>query len=211
MAYYIEGLSVDTKDRPHFSWVNEPVWDYPYTGGGRPVSLGPGPFVAVMTTKHKYPPDFICLPPAWGVTEEFRAMVEDLEPGVHQFFEAEVTRKNGVPLEHKYYLFNICQRIDAVIIDRSDVYWDTIESNIPGLPKYLSVLHISRGSPHFTLSRPAIAGRHIWRGNQMLRNDIFFSDALMQRVLAAKLRKLRFCYADEVDEPPTSLEPAPVA
>ncbi|CAK0758639.1 putative PAS domain-containing protein [uncultured Gammaproteobacteria bacterium] len=208
MAYYIEGISSDIKDRPSFTWVKKPIWDNSYLSSGMPVSLGSGPFRAFMRTNHKYPTDFICLPPVRGVTEAFRAMVEELEPGVHQFFPVEVTRKNGEPLEKQYYLLNVCQAIDAVIIDRSDVEWTYTSLNIPGLTR-IPVLQLTRGSPHFTLSGPAIAGRHIWRGKSELSSLMFFSDALMQRVLEQRMRKLRFCRADEIDEPPTPLDQAP--
>jgi len=43
----------------------------------------------------------------------------------------------------------------------------------------------------WVLRRDAIAGRHLWRGAPPFNIDTFVSDALMERIRAAKLKGLR--------------------
>jgi hypothetical protein len=142
---------------------------------------------AFQVSPHKTTPDFVQISGgARAVCDEFRAMVEALEPGVHQFFPVELLRKDGSPviLGREWFLLNICNRVDAVVVERSNIYWEE-------KPGGRRVMHPRRQPPGLVLRRSAIAGRHLWRGLTHLRVNEFWSDALMREVQRAKLRKVR--------------------
>lgn len=200
MAYYIQGISLHQNLRPSFGWESVPPgWTYPFLGGGTPVAAETVPNRAVLLSRHKTIPDFIVLPPAMGVSEAFREMVEDLDPGVHQFFPVTLSRKSGELIDKRYYALNICRRLDAVIVEKSNVTWG--RTGLGGFP----ILHLGAGPPHFTLSRQAIGGAHMWHGLSQFRGLTFFSDALMSRVLGKSMKGLDYFPADESDDPPTAL------
>ena len=66
------------------------------------------------------------------VSQNVVDLIEKLEPGVHQYFPVKIFLKDNVELRIRYYLLNICEVIQAMIYDKSEVrvdYWDPINSN----------------------------------------------------------------------------------
>ncbi len=149
------------------------------------------PGEARVVSKHRTLPDFITLSPAMRVCAAFREIVEDLEPGVHQFSPVTLYARSGEKVDRHYYLFKVLQTRDAVIDEKSDVEWVPLDS-IPG-PTYLA---FTRMSPHLTLDAQRIAGRHVWRGDKHLRLRVFFSDAVGGAIERLKLKKLNLVRTD---------------
>lgn len=48
------------------------------------------------------------------VSERFKAVVEALEPGVHQFFPVQLYWRGKKPVEGQYYWFVVCNALDSV-------------------------------------------------------------------------------------------------
>ena len=65
--------------------------------------------------------DFGVLGPCYVVSEAFRDLIVDLEPGAHQFADLEVLRRDGSPHPKRFFQINILNRVDAIDADKSDV------------------------------------------------------------------------------------------
>ena len=53
------------------------------------------PTEAVVVTNHKTIPDFVPIHGMFSVCPEVRALIEELEPGVHEFFPVQIKPKNS--------------------------------------------------------------------------------------------------------------------
>ena len=53
------------------------------------------------------------------VSERFRDVVEALEPGVHQFFPAQLYWRGKKPVEEQFYWFVVCNALDSVNAEHS--------------------------------------------------------------------------------------------
>jgi hypothetical protein len=145
-----------------------------------------------LHSPHKMLGDVFPVCARWGCSAEFRAEVERLEPGVHQFFPIRITRpRSKKPILRTdgreagpgdFFLFNCLKIVDAVIPELSSG---------PILKRYPSgALGFSEVDDDLCVSRAAIAGRHIWHGAHQNRGDahFFVSDALRELLVARKLQ-----------------------
>jgi hypothetical protein len=148
-------------------------------------------------TTNKQIPDIFPTPGLNAVSSSFRELVEEFEPGVHQFFPLALFHKNGEPVEGEFFIFNCTVSVDTLLVDRSEIRWVT-RGGGSGEP-YVSV--------HFNgtwvLSRPAIGGRHLWCGNRIRGggSGVFLSDACHAALKQRKLKYYKEKYCEEVDEP----------
>ena len=178
MAYYVR-TSTDPADNPSFELLDSHEFSGSLTKG-EPASPE-GLFTrAIQTSDHKYLPDIFTIAALWVVSEDFKRVVEALEPGVHQFFPIALQRKDGESTEKQYYLLNICQHAGGLDLERTDTYWR--DAPITHKP-----IQIVRPGGKIVLRKAAIEGLHLWRGESPVLGFIFFSDALMDAVLEAKL------------------------
>lgn len=157
------------------------------------------PRQAFLTSGNKTIPDFVPIHARWGVSPEARALIEEFEPGVHQFVPVEILRpRSGKPihrldgrvLDTPYYLFSVQTLIDAVWVERSEVEISPVLGSPP------SVYQVP-GRWNIVLRRDLVAGHHVWRGRHHLPRDLFFSDALAREVEARRLRKLQMHRLEE--------------
>lgn len=145
-----------------------------------------------LHSAHKALTDAFSVSARWGCSAAFRAEVERLEPGVHQFFPIRITRpRSKKPILRRdgqelgpddYFLFNCLQLVDAVLPDLSSG---------PVLKTYPSgILGFSVSSDDICVSSAAIAGRHIWHGDFHNRGDasFFISDELLAGIRRAGLK-----------------------
>ncbi len=155
------------------------------------------PSTARVKTDRASLPGFFGISTALTVAGKFRDIVEGLEPGIHQFFPVAVLRRTGEAFPGQFHLVNVLQKADAIIVEKSEAMWRRREVRLPdGRVVESKILSIGP-SPELTLDRTVIAGRHLWRGDQHARDHIFFSDALMERVQRAGLKKLRWFKTEE--------------
>jgi hypothetical protein len=139
------------------------------------------PREARQVSVHKNIPDVVMMAGSWCVSQPFKNLVEAREPGTHAFYPLPLFRRDGSQLP-PYYLFDIRQQIDAVIVEKSKIsWWDTDGFKIMCVGDHADLM----------LDPAMIHGRHVWRGKTHLSNDVFFSDDLAKAVLNAKLIKLR--------------------
>ena len=65
--------------------------------------------------------------PGFVVSPRFRDLVEQFEPGVHQFVPVEICRTPDGPPVATYYWFIICQRVDSVDREHTTFVWKAPE------------------------------------------------------------------------------------
>jgi hypothetical protein len=147
---------------------------------------------------HKYLPDIFSIQGYWGCCFEFRDMVEELEPGVHQFFPVRkivrpnskkpVIRLDGRPADNQFFILNCLQLIDCVIPEKSSgAGFRKPGSMIAG--EYNPNVFFTNDND-VCLSKEKIAGKHLWRGKteSLYAGYYLISDELMARIKAAKLK-----------------------
>jgi len=179
MAYEVR-TSVDVKDNPRFEADQLDFKNPPNLTSGQPITARGLPTEVRQISDHKYIPDILTIFGKWVVSEDFQRVVESLEPGVHQYLPFKLFRKNGEPAEKQYYFLNICRQVDAIDMELSDTRWTKDPfTNEP--------MHLLQVDGRLVLRKDCIAGLHLWRGDGGYQTRVFFSDALMDAVLEAKL------------------------
>ena len=198
MAWYIEGLSLDARYAPHFELEEKPSGYIEASWlQATPIPRQSVPLSARIRSTHKSLPDFFAVYAIWVVCQKFRDMAESLEPGKHEFFSIKLLRRSNDQFEGRFYLLNVLQKLDAIIVEKSEASWRSHQVKLPdGTIRESKVLSVGP-RPQLTLRRPIVDGHHLWRGDQHTRNKVFFSDALMDLVSTAKLKKLRAFHANE--------------
>jgi len=138
-----------------------------------------------------------------GVREDFKDAIEEVEPGVHEFFPLSVTTRGGKPFPKRYFLLNIMQCFDAIIVEKSDARWEWVDAikEIYGERQHLVFRH-SRQPNALVMSCPKIDGRHLWVGANLLSGRVFISDDLFEAFRKRGLtRFFRLVEVTEIDEP----------
>ena len=153
-----------------------------------------------ILTKHKTLPCFIRVTgDVLVVCQGFRDAVEDLEPGVHRFFPVVLRMRSGEPAERRYFILNIHQQFDAILLRHSD--WDWRWSGGKKMYPNEERKFLPPMGTRLGLSRPAIAGRHLWHSMHMALFFSFVSDELYERMQACRPLGLDIHYCEEYDEP----------
>ena len=105
-----------------------------------------------------------------------RAVIEQFEPDVHQFFPVDVVGKNG-DLLSKHYLFIVCNRLDS--IDRESMPYELIGARWNGAGPLNVII----------FNRRQIGGAHVWI-DKYVGNNLLVSNALAGALKKAKLTTL---------------------
>ena len=124
-------------------------------------------------------PDYLGLKYWPAVSAPLRAVIEELEPGLHQFNELEVTYKSGKPHEHRYYCLNVRGYLYGSVIRELS----TLQRMRNGVPDP-KVKHEA-----LVLDIDVIGNRHLWRAGDF-HKKWFISDELARRVTQARLTGL---------------------
>ena len=194
MAYIIS-LKYSNRE-PQFEFLDEPERMFLFgLSMGLPVGTRRMPTRAKETSCKKSYPDIFAMPGLNAVSSRFRDLVEEFEPGVHQFFPLELYRKNGDPVEEEYFIFNCAVSFDCVLTAKSDVEWQKLN-----LQEEYPSLYIKDFRDQ-VLSQPQIAGRQLWCGFRQDCFGVYVSDAFFSR-----LKKEGFSFFDskecpEINEP----------
>jgi hypothetical protein len=148
-----------------------------------------------LISSHKQLAGIFSISGYWGCSGEFKDIVEELEPGVHQFFpvrtitrlrsEKPITRlRDGGPVDDQYFILNCLQLVDAIVPEKSS--GPTFRMAVAGgrEPTFFTA------RDHVCLSKDRIAGKHLWRGKTEALYDGYYlvSNELMARIKAAKLK-----------------------
>jgi hypothetical protein len=157
------------------------------------------PSQAFLVSDRKTITDFISINARLTVCPEARDAIEELEPGLHQFFPVKILRSRGKRpifridgrvLETPYYVLNPGVRLDAVDLEKSDVQVKTFP--------HVTLVSVNPGRwDAVVLRRSVVAGRHIWKGQYQLGMYTFFSDQLVEIYHKRKWRGLEFKHVAE--------------
>jgi len=192
---------------PGFDWVDEDsvAIKRGLVGGGlslsRPLTAQSVPNSARYRKAFPKPPavDIFFVDSAVAVTGRFKTLVEQFEPALHLFAPIELQYHDGRPMDGDYYFFNCNVDVDCLLTD-NDPAWFTDYGNGRILP---NLELIQKLTPlEISLSRPQIAGRHLWTGGPLGWNQLFVSDAFCAALRKGRFRSVeirRKCH--EVDRP----------
>ena len=138
--------------------------------------------------------------PGFVVNDRFKALVEDFEPGMHQFVPVEVYRdKKGQPISG-YYWFIVCQRAETVDPVRTTCHW-----NEGG--RYWSARILDRATldwheipnAKIVYSGALVGSRHLWVDPTVLTHaDRLCSDAFARAAQEANFRGLAITERESV-------------
>ncbi|AUQ65763.1 hypothetical protein PhaeoP78_00880 [Phaeobacter inhibens] len=119
----------------------------------------------------------------FAVSEVFKFLIEELEPGVHQFWPLKIIMPGGQLYPAPYYGIVIGRFLDSFVPEQCpDGIW---------LHKKNRSLALSTTKKDFLkmpLSRDVFQGAHLWRENRPNYPLLFLSDELRSRVSRANLR-----------------------
>ena len=132
------------------------------------------------------------------VSERLRALIEEMEPGVHGFFPVELLERDGRPMPERYFWLHIGQAVDAALRaeSRDPIRWFGLEDSGSDRPPLGNLPPLG-----VVFSRPRIAGRHLWTGNLVSDGKAFLSNALFARIDAEMRHDLEPDFLPEADMP----------
>lgn len=123
----------------------------------------------------------------YTVTEDVKGVIEALEPSIHQFIPITIKcgRKDDYA-SYNYFSLRINQRVDDVLVEKSDVRWSQLE-----LQDGRVVSFWNKKEEPIVLPRQSIEGKHLW-WNTLSSNLMMMSgtlhDRLAERALTQGLR-----------------------
>jgi hypothetical protein len=107
-----------------------------------------------------------------AVDEALKAIIEQLEPGVHGFYPIEIRMPRGKIFPKSFYTLHICHYCDSFLPEMS---------NLP-----------SGKTNDYTFSSAIIGTAHMWREKTFGEWTTFFSDELHAAIVESGLRTPRF-------------------
>lgn len=135
-----------------------------------------------ISGRSKHPPHIIDMAMFPGVSEVVRGLIEEFEPGVHQFIDVPVTLKSREPTSHRYSALNILNIVDNYVdFDRTELR----SKDYGAFGRKLLPVSAFEKRPIY-VAKQAIANRHLWRSPEM-SFGITVSDALCARMRDAKV------------------------
>ena len=120
------------------------------------------------------------------VDEKFKAAVERLEPGIHQFFPVEFVWKDGSHAAHRFW-FVPCNRLDTV-----DRQMTTFE--------FRNLWHLKGDkTKHLVFSRAQIGDHHVWIDKFIAAPTPAISETLKAELDAAGVTGAHYQHFPETD------------
>jgi hypothetical protein len=115
------------------------------------------------------------------IPESWYEIIEDYEPGIHQFKHIPLTLRDGSPLEERFYAMNIRQSlIDVADRDRSTAPLDTNMSRLSR--PYLFMNTADRPNTKVYFFQERVAKFHLWVPMEILIYHIAMSNELFDRI-----------------------------
>lgn len=135
-------------------------------------------------------PDFLKLTNLTLASERFRALVEALEPGTHQFFPVKMVRKSRELISLPYFLLNVARSLDCIVAEKSDLAWKATGSPASGVQAGPVGYQVINSHDGLVLRKDVVRGRHMFRsqGKLPLKGCLFFSNELMTKVTEAGVK-----------------------
>ncbi|WP_305098250.1 imm11 family protein [Croceibacterium aestuarii] len=195
MAWAVQ-MEYGAPRRPDFKWDDRPetLALFGFSHGRVVDDLSMLPTRATQKDKKKLC-DVFPMPGLNAVSAKFKSIVEEFEPDTHQFFPISLNAKDGTPYEEEYFIFNACQRFDAILPDQSkSLHWSEKKAG-----EWKGMPFLNGTASDLVLSRPAIGDHHLWVSRLILGGHVFFSDPLKARMEKEKVRYVLYDKAEEVD------------
>lgn len=126
-----------------------------------------------------------------AVSEKLRSIIEDIEPGVHQFFPISIVQPRSTYPE-KFYTF--------VIRNYRDSFRD-MENVLPKLTdgeSYTFTEIGKSGASKMYFDQSQVGGAHVWRERRFNEFIVNFSDKFVEYALDAEMRLPRMYQAKEL-------------
>ena len=144
-----------------------------------------------LNSRNKALADVFPVDGKWGCSTEWRAAVEELEPGLHQFFPIRIRRPRGGPIfrldgreagAEDFFLFNCLSVVDCVVPEHC--------SGLVAVKREPDgSLYFSARESILAVSRAAVAGRHLWHSRtDGVSGHFFISDELRRRFVERGLK-----------------------
>lgn len=167
---------------PFYKWAADP----------KVTDLANIPTLAIQEDKRK-PTDVFWIGDASVVSERFKNVIEECEPGVHQFFPFVLQQKNGVPHEARFFIFHPARYATCVLLSKMEGVEKA--TNIDGIPYY------SFQDNAYVISRPAYGDRKFFGAMFLWATALMVTDDAMERIKKARIKYLRIHPVKELDEP----------
>lgn len=116
---------------------------------------------------------------SWIVSERFKDIVENLEPGIHNWLPTDLVNVDGNRVPEPHYFLQVGQTLDTVIFERT-----AFNSGVSATGEHY--VTFPKTNHLMTLDRVKIAGKHLWKEKYAGYQDTFFSNELIKT-----LKKLR--------------------
>ena len=155
------------------------------------------PTVAVHTSGSGKVPDVKRIGDAGVISERLKNIIEDIEPGIHQFFPVTLKKKSGEAYPGHYYIFHPTQYAPCVLLSKSGIRSKVIVER--GIRKGLP--HYNVHADEYVISRSAYGDRKIFGSLFVMNDGLFVSDEVMARIKTAKLKSVMAYPVTELDEP----------
>ena len=141
---------------------------------------------ARLMTERKALPHWVGFCSLWGVSEDFRGCIEEIEPGVHEFREVEILRKDRSAFDKRYYAMNVRQIVkDAIDWDQTTAR--SIEAH--GIRRLTQPKSELSGRV-IAIAKASIAGLHLWIPQETFPGTCLgVSEALHDMLVKRKLLK----------------------
>ncbi len=119
------------------------------------------------------------------VSDRFRQLIEEIEPGIHQFESVQFIAKTGEDLGNRWF-WQVCNRLDTVHAEKSENFIRTAVSWRASL----------RGEPKLVFSKDAIGETQFWH-DKHFSGGPFVSNAARDRIVAEAITGTHFKHYDE--------------
>jgi hypothetical protein len=120
----------------------------------------------------------------WAVDEELKAIIERLEPGVHQFFHVPFMAPRGKPYPKSYYIMLVAHRFNSFSPEDSKEGSYEFDGEY-----YRPFLFRLEHIPELTFKRSVFGRAHVWKETKLLtKPKLFISDELQAECKKAGLR-----------------------
>jgi len=118
------------------------------------------------------------------VSSVIKELVEEIEPGVHQFFPLRVEGREGRPLTNRF-LWVLCNRIASV--DRNKTNLTLYKGHIWRSEYKVGNQRVKIDNSVLFFSNEISSGFHFWRDKEISRSPIFLSDDAARRLSEVRL------------------------
>lgn len=145
------------------------------------------------------------------VTQQWRDLIEEVEPGIHGFHEVELLDFKGRPFDSGPYYFFYCMRfVDSIVLQLSavSIFERILKVNGKDIPYTTNFLKFEldkktgRAVADVTISSRRVSGQHLWRpAYQLSAFQMFFiSDELAASMRKHKINNVRYFSVKEANE-----------